>query len=76
MFSMWTPDGVHIFNLKKHTMFSLFKTDPLAKLRKKHKALLKESFDLSRTNRKLSDMKSSEAEDVLRQIEALKNESK
>ena len=57
-------------------MFSFFKTDPLEKLRKKHKALLKESFDLSRTNRKLSDQKNVEAEDVLRQIEALEVQAK
>ena len=55
-------------------MFGLFKKKtPLEKLQVKYKALLKESYELSTSNRKLSDAKVAEAEEVLKQIEVLKN---
>lgn len=54
-------------------MFSLFKKKtPLEKLEEKYQRLLKESFDLSKTNRKASDLKAFEANEVLKEIERLK----
>lgn len=41
------------------------------KLQKKYEKLLKEAFDLSKSNRKASDAKQAEADQVLKQIEAL-----
>ena len=53
-------------------MFKLFnKGSKLSKLEKKHKRLLEESFKLSKVNRAASDQKAAEAEEVLRQIEAI-----
>lgn len=58
-------------------MFGLFgKNDPKAKLEKKYKKLLEESHRLSRTDRAKSDMVRAEAEEVLKEIENLENESK
>lgn len=54
-------------------MFGLFKKkNPIEKLQVKYKELLKESYELSTSNRKLSDAKVAEAEEVLKQIEELK----
>lgn len=54
-------------------MFGLFKKkSALEKLNEKHKTLLKEAYDLSVTNRTLSDAKAAEAEEVLNQIEQLR----
>lgn len=39
----------------------------------KYKKLLKEAYKLSTTNRKLSDRKAFEANEILKQIELLKN---
>lgn len=53
-------------------MFGLFKSkDPKKKLEKKYKELLEESYRLSSTDRKASDAKQAEAEDVLKEIEGL-----
>lgn len=52
-----------------------WKKSPSDKLKKKYEALLKEAFELSSINRKLSDEKTAEAEEVLKEIEAL-NETK
>lgn len=41
------------------------------KLQERYENLLKISFDLSKTNRTLSDQKRAEAEEVLKQIEQL-----
>lgn len=51
-------------------MFGLF-GDRKSKLEKKYQRLLKESFELSHSNRKLSDEKAAEAEEVRLQLEAL-----
>ncbi len=54
------------------SMFGLFKTkSPLEKLQAQHAQLLKEAFELSKTNRKASDQKTAEADEVAKQIEAL-----
>ena len=41
------------------------------KLQKRYKKLMEESYKLSHSNRKASDMKRMEAEDVLKKIENL-----
>lgn len=52
-------------------MFGLFKKDPKKELQKKYEKLLKESFDLSKTDRKASDLKRVEAEKVADEIAKL-----
>jgi hypothetical protein len=55
-------------------MFRLFKKrDPKKKLQKKYEKLLQESYILSHTDRKKSDLKAVEADDVLKEIEKLKD---
>ncbi|SOE20424.1 hypothetical protein SAMN06298216_0916 [Spirosomataceae bacterium TFI 002] len=49
------------------------KSNPEDKLRKQYEKLMKEAFDLSKTNRTASDSKYAEADEVMKQIEALKN---
>ena len=60
-----------IFNLIKKIMFGLFKKDPIEKLQTQYRNLLESSFKLSTTDRKSSDLKRAEAEEVLRDIERL-----
>lgn len=56
----------------KTKMFGLFKKkSPEKKLQQQYKKLLKESFELSKTNRVASDKKHAEAQVVLEKIEAL-----
>lgn len=56
-------------------MFGLFKKkSELEKLESKHQALLKEAYTLSTSNRRLSDEKTADADQVLKQIERLKAE--
>ncbi len=53
-------------------MFGLFKKkSEKEKLQEKYQKLQKESFNLSTTNRKLSDQKAFEAEEVMKQLEKL-----
>jgi len=53
-------------------MFGLFKKkSEKEKLQEKYAALLKEAHGLSTTNRKMSDQKIFEAEEVMKQIEKL-----
>lgn len=55
-------------------MFGLFKKkSEVDKLRDKYKALLSEAHKLSTSNRKLSDEKTAEANEVLNKIEALES---
>lgn len=55
-------------------MFGLFKKkSALEKLETKYKTLMKEWHSLSSINRSESDKKYAEAEDVLKQIDALKS---
>lgn len=54
-------------------MFGLFKKKSKEEiLQKKYKTLLKESFELSKTNRAASDKKQAEAQAVLDELETLK----
>ncbi|RPD90748.1 Lacal_2735 family protein [Aureibaculum marinum] len=53
-------------------MFNLFKKkSEIEKLNDKYKKLLEESHKLSTTNRKESDSKYAEADEILRKIETL-----
>ena len=53
-------------------MFGLFKKKTEAeKLNKKYDKLMQEGYELSTINRKASDQKYTEAEEVLKQIEKL-----
>jgi hypothetical protein len=53
-------------------MFGLFKKkSTLDKLEEKYQKVLKEAYDLSTSNRKLSDAKTAEANEILKQIEKL-----
>ena len=53
-------------------MFGLFKKkSKKEKLQEKYEKLLKESYDLSKTNRKESDKKAYEADLVAKEIEGL-----
>ncbi len=53
-------------------MFGIFKKKTeKEKLQEKYEKLQKESFDLSTTNRTLSDQKAFEANEVMKQLEIL-----
>jgi hypothetical protein len=53
-------------------MFGLFKRKtPLEKLQEKYNKLTEEAFKLSKIDRKASDAKQAEAEEVLKQMDAL-----
>jgi len=55
-------------------MFGIFKKKTeVEKLQIKYKKLLKESYDLATINRTQSDAKAAEADEILKQIEALKS---
>ena len=54
-------------------MFNIFKKkSKVEQLHTQYKKLLEESYKLSTTNRKLSDSKVAEANDILKQIDLLK----
>ncbi len=53
-------------------MFGMFK-DPKSKLEKKYQQLLAEAHRLAQVDRKKSDLKSAEAEEVRKAIEAVEN---
>ena len=53
-------------------MFGLFKKKTeVEKLQENYQKLMKEAFDLSKTNRSASDTKYAEADEVQKKIEAL-----
>ena len=53
-------------------MFGLFKRKtPLEKLQEKYNKLTEEAFKLSKIDRKASDAKQAEAEEVLKKMDAL-----
>ncbi len=53
-------------------MFGLFKRKtPLEKLQEKYNKLTEEAFKLSKIDRKASDAKQAQAEEVLKQMDAL-----
>lgn len=54
-------------------MFGIFKKkSEIEKLEGKYQKLIKEAYTLSASNRRLSDSKTAEANEVLKQIELLK----
>lgn len=56
-------------------LFSIFsKKTAKQKLEEQYKLLLKESFDLSKIDRSKSDAKRAEAEELMRQIEQIKED--
>ena len=56
-------------------MFGLFKKkNPIDKLQAGYKKLQEEAFILSKTDRKASDSKTAEAEEVMKQIMKIKGE--
>jgi len=56
---------------KNKNMFGLFKKSEAEKLEAQYANLLQEAHSLSTTNRKLSDQKVFEAEEVMKQLEKL-----
>lgn len=57
-------------------MFGLFKKkSPIDKLRVQYEKLMKEAFELSKTDRKASDLKHAEADRIMKEIEALQEHS-
>ncbi len=56
-------------------MLNIFKKkSKVEKLNDQYKKLLEESYKLSTTNRRLSDSKVAEANEILKQIDLLKND--
>ncbi len=56
-------------------MFGLFKKKtPLEKLHKRYEKLMEEAFVLSRKDRRASDAKTAEAEDILAEIKKLETQ--
>lgn len=54
-------------------MLGLFKKkNEVDKLQEQYKKLMKQAFELSKSNRTKSDEKTAEAEEILKQIDALK----
>lgn len=51
-------------------MFNLF-SNKITKLEKKYQQLLNEAYELSHSNRKLSDLKTAEAESLREKLDAL-----
>ena len=53
-------------------VFSFFKrSTPKEKLQEKYRRLMKESMELSRTDRRMADIKRASADEVLKKLEAL-----
>ena len=48
-----------------------WKKSPKEKLQKKYEQLMKEAFDLSKTDRQAADRKTLEADNIMKEIEAL-----
>jgi hypothetical protein len=58
-------------------MFGIFKKkSPIEKLEAKYQKLMEEAYRLSTINRRESDQKTAEANEILKQIEALKQQLK
>jgi uncharacterized protein Yka (UPF0111/DUF47 family) len=58
-------------------MFGIFKKkSQLVVLQANYEQLMKSAYELSHSNRKLSDQKYAEAEEVSNQIQALKNQAR
>jgi hypothetical protein len=56
-------------------MFSIFKKDPIKKLEQEYKKFMEEYFRLSTSNRAESDKAFAKAEEIMKQLEALKNKN-
>jgi hypothetical protein len=56
-------------------MFSIFKKDPIKKLEQDYKKYMEEYFRLSTSNRAESDKAYAKAEEIMIQIEKLKNKN-
>ena len=52
-------------------MLGIFRAKPENKLRKQYDRLMKEAYDLSKTDRKKSDAKYAEADRIMTQLEEL-----
>jgi hypothetical protein len=58
-------------------MFGIFKKkSPIEKLEAKYQKLMEEAYRLSTINRRESDQKTAEANEIFKQIEALKQQLK
>ncbi len=53
-------------------MFGLLRSSKENKLRKRYRRLLKEAYSLSHVNRKLSDAKYAEAEEVMTELDKIR----
>ena len=63
--------------LRKKEMFGLFKKkSKVEKLQLEYKKLMEDAHKLSTTNRKMSDEKTYEANEVLKEIDQIKNSEK
>ena len=62
---------------QKQDMFGIFKSkSPIEKLQKKYEKAMAEAHQLSAIDRKASDAKYQEAEEIVKEIELLKGEFK
>ncbi len=56
-------------------MFGLFKKkDPIAEKRKQYESLMKKSFELSKIDRRKADIVYAEADEIMKEIEAMEKE--
>jgi len=62
-----------VYCLNKRSMGLFKKKSEKEKLQKKYEKLLKEAFELSKSNRQASDAKQAEADQILKQMEALES---
>jgi hypothetical protein len=56
-------------------MFSFFKKDPVKKLEKEYKKYMEEYFRLSTSNRAESDKAYAKAEEIMKEVEKLKQKN-
>lgn len=54
-------------------MLGLFKSNPEKKLQNQYKRLMQENYELSKIDRKAADEKYAQAEEVLNELERLRN---
>jgi hypothetical protein len=65
-----------LFGTEKKLMFGLFKKkSEKEKLEEKYQKLLDEAYRLSKTDRAASDLKAAEADEILKKIELLDEQS-
>jgi hypothetical protein len=56
-------------------MFSIFKKDPIKKLEQEYKKFMEEYFRLSTSNRAESDKAFAKAEEIMKELEKLKQKN-